>query len=303
MIKEGPEILAEELTGPTMQPNSSHLPFSVSELKSTIHAPQPMEFNCLYLQTEQWKLSTSIIDKEGAALELPKKLIFNSTENIKSMNKQDEKLPKCKPVPTQSMPTVLQFRPMEAQQGTTIMPLGGQGLFRIDSEVLTTTIADLPFLRRSKNTHSLLLSSSDGVLLGYAKDPSGYTHSDYLFLNAGLIHPASSPVGVTPAAAFVRLFSELNTNPPQPWLLPYINEPPTSVMVSLSGMNQANSGTNKFEFGLQQFSAGQKQVEDTSKLPAIKEETEPVVRETGQEFSKSLDPTLKSLKPQQLTLL
>ena len=300
-INDGPEILAEELTGPTMQPNSSHLPFSVSELKSTIHAPQPMEFNRLYPQTEQWKLSTSITDKEGAGLNLRKGLISNSTENIKSMNKQDEKLPKCEPGPAQSMPTVLQFRPTEAQQGTAITPLGGQGLFRIDSEVLTTAIADLPFLRRSKNTHPLLLSSSDGVLLGYAKDPSGYTHSDYLFLNAGLIHPASSPVGVTPAAAFVRLFPELNTNPPQPWLLPYINEPPTSVMVSLSGTNQANSSTNKFEFGLQQFSAGQKQVEDTSKLPVIKEETEPVAGKTGQEFSKSLDPTLKSPKPQQPT--
>ena len=53
LINGGPKILAEELTGPTMQPNSSHLPFLVSVLKSTIHIPQPMEFNRLYPQTKK----------------------------------------------------------------------------------------------------------------------------------------------------------------------------------------------------------------------------------------------------------
>lgn len=305
-IDQEPEISAEKLNGPTMQPKTSYLPFSVSDQNATIHAPQPYEFKFLCPQIEQWKLPTSIADKEGARFVSQKGLISNLANNINITNKQDEYLPECNSLPTQSMPTVLQFKPTEAQQGSEITPLGGQELFRIDSEVLKTAIADLPFLRRSNNSHPLLLSSPDGILLGHVKDPSGYTHSDYLFLNAGLINPTSSPVGITSAAAFIRLFPELNTKPPQPWLLPYISEPPKSVMVSFADTNQSHINTNEFGFDLQQFNVDESQTKKSaeklvSKLPVIKEESVVAVGEIGQGSSKSLTQTTNSLKHQQLT--
>jgi len=176
-------------------------------------------------------------------------------KGIKERTRFEQKLPESNCIASKIMSSGLATN-LEIQPNP-IIPLNSQALLRLDSEITVAALADAPFLKRSNNLHPLILSTSDGVLLGKAVDASGYTHFDYVFLHAGLFNLANSPFTVTPASAFVRVFPELSGGPPQPWILPCINEPPSTVAVSRSNLTKETHKTDlqtdlKYERGNKQ---------------------------------------------------
>lgn len=190
----------------------------------------------------------------------------------------------------------LQYLDTEAQSGQAIQPLSRQNLFRLDSEVLLAALADAPFLRRTNNLHPLILSTADGVLLGNATDPNGHQHNDYVFLHAGLFDLSIPPYTVTPASAFVRVYPELRDGPPQPWLLPYLSNPPSEIMVSQvypSDYSRLADRADDLILMLKQFSKTDEKVKfPTSQpnhilpLPPIKDHEAAVIGETDPAYSK-----------------
>lgn len=103
---------------------------------------------------------------------------------------------------------------------------------RTDSEVITTALADLPYLERTNSLHPLLLTTADGLLLGQSQDIAGQRSSDYLFLRGGLLDLSNKPSSAVTASYFVRAFTDLAGGPQPQWLSTYINETATGEPVS-----------------------------------------------------------------------
>jgi hypothetical protein len=205
-----------------------------------------------------------------------------------------------------SMTSGLQYIKTEAHPGSTIPPLSTQPLFRLDSEVLLAALADAPFLRRTNNLHPLLLSTADGILLGHTADPNGQKHDDYVFLHAGFFDLSTPPYTVTPAAAFVRIYPQLSDGPPQPWLLPYLsNPPPSEIMVSLypPDFSRLADRANDLIFMLKQFSETEAKATSLSDQKPLPTQTavEPAAPgETAQEFCKPATASAEISSPQPL---
>lgn len=128
--------------------------------------------------------------------------------------------------------------------GRSITPLGSQKLLRFDSEALLTSIGDLSFLQRTQNLRPYILSSKDGVYLGDGIDPTGRSFSNYLFLNSGLFDLSIHPPSVSHSSAFVRLFPGLSAGPSEPWLLPYLSQPPLCPLPTLTTMSEPSPHTS-----------------------------------------------------------
>ena len=261
---------APDNSGPTTQilaPVESHLPFSDSETSMILHTPYPSP-------TIQ---PTSISIPEGASHTSQQifDILGNSANSINTRKKPCETLPDPNFSCSQSMPIDSPSDTAGVQSGLSIAPLGSSPLLRLDSEILTTSIADLPFLRRSQSVHPLILSTSDGALLGTLQDPIGHRHIDLVFLNAGLFNLSESPITVTPTAAFVRLFPELGNGPLQPWILPYLNNPPSKVMVSTTSqrINQTIDDANKYTMVLEQFDEKSKKYTLPTEQPPLTSQT------------------------------
>jgi hypothetical protein len=229
-IDPEPISLAQELNGPTDQPISRDFPFLVTHPKSTsrtLHDIYPS------FARHPHSASISTNDTDHMLQPRPNSIQEWRANDIRLANAKHKTLPERIFTILRSMTQQLQ-KTTEARPGSEIVPLASQNLYRLDSEVLVAALADLPFLKRTNNTHPLILSTAEGVLLGQSTDPAGHAHADYVFLQAGLLNLTPRPNNsVTPASAFVRVFPELNGGPPQPWLLPYIGDPPSTIMVSL----------------------------------------------------------------------
>lgn len=146
-------------------------------------------------------------------------------------NPDEDSLPSV-PNPTrQSMHDRVELLPTEVQPGSPTLPLNAKPISRLDSENIIAALADIPFLERTKSAHPFILSTAHGLLLGQSSDPIGQTHQDLLFLQAGHFDLTQTPYSVTPGSAFVRFFPALSGGPPQPWLLPYMNNPPETFLV------------------------------------------------------------------------
>jgi len=276
--------------GPTSvyaPPPVNDLPFSDSESSMILHTPCPSPT----IQT------TSNLISEEATHAFPQArnfLEFNESP-INTEGEVCDTLPDFTLSCSQSMPTDCQTNTTDIQTGLSIAPLGTSPIFRLDSEILNTTLADLPYLRRTQSVHPLILSTSDGALLGTLQDPLGHSHIDLVFLNAGLFNLSDSPITVTPTSAFVRLFPELGNGPVQPWILPYLEKPPASVMVSTTSkvikhmvknadnpamvMEQFNEKSKKYTFPTEQQLS-------TDQISSGKPETAP--GESAHAFSKQL---------------
>ena len=153
--------------------------------------------------------------------------------SIKAEASQDKKSPEHGLEFQHSMSTGLQFLETEVQDGSSaIAPLGSKPLIRLDSEILVAALADVPFLKRTQNLHPFILSTAEGFFLGNQIDVNGQKHDDYVFLHAGLFDLSGQPYSITPSAAFVRVYPDLRDGPPQPWILPYMSNPPEDIMVS-----------------------------------------------------------------------
>jgi hypothetical protein len=202
---------APDNSGPTTQilmPIELHLPFSDSESSMILHIPYPSP-------TIQ---PTSILTPEEVthASQHVFEFLENFANSINTRRKLCDTLPGPNLSCSQSTPTDSHSDTTGVRLGLSIAPLGSSPLLQLDSEILTTLITDLPYLRRSQSVHPLILSTSDGPLLGTLQDLIGHKHIDLIFLNTGLFNLSESPITVTPTATFVQLFPELGNGPLQP---------------------------------------------------------------------------------------
>jgi hypothetical protein len=278
-VDQSPEDSELAVNGPTTRPrasNSIQLPFSDSTEDLIVHSPG----------LQHSFQSPSILLTQGTSIANMNHLTPESDDasgSISSTSELRRILPELDFLPPDSMTLGLRYQKTEAQVGSAVPPLASKTLLRFDSEVVNTALADIPFLKRTNNLHPLILSTADGVLLGHATDPVGHSHTDYIFLNAGIFNLSSTPFSVTPASAFVRLFPDLSGGPPQPWLLPYISDPPASVMVSLlpKDYERLSSNSNNFEFVLKQFKKGNQPVTLPTAPPTSRQASlTPIVEES-----------------------
>jgi hypothetical protein len=184
---------------------------------------------------------------------MPSNILMNSMnlayQSINTGTGFDEKLPDCDFPTSLGMSPDYKLKATQAQSGSTIEPLICNLTLRFDSEILTSALADLPFLRQTHSLHALILSTIKGVYLGNTNDLISHNHTNFLFLNAGVFDLTSKPYSITPAAAFLWLFTEIGDDPPQPWLLPYLSGPPVPDMVSQIGSYTFESANKIINFG------------------------------------------------------
>ena len=281
-IDKAPEE-PDPIDGPTTRfkaPITLSSPFPDSLSSVMTHTPPP----------QYQRQDGSISFAKGTRRVVTKALTFlagNDGDDISSMDVIHRNSPERISFPPCSMSLGVRLEPTQAQPGPAIAPLTSRPLLRLDSEVLVAALADVPFLKRTENLHPLILSTADGVLLGNSVDPSGHKHADYTFLHAGLFDLSHPPYTVTPASAFVRLYPDLCDGPPQPWILPYISNPPSQVMVSTLPHNasQITECANEIRRLIKQFEAGDEKVvlptqQQTKVAPTSSSALPPVVKGT-----------------------
>ena len=282
---EGSEVIASGPTKHFAALNSNHIPFS--DAMSTMSNHSLSSYYAITPPSIPLPGSASLMEQQAHGHRK------NSDQNpIKTVGERIERLPELDSF-LQSMSTELQFKTTEAQVGSSVIPLSNQPLLRLDSEIIVTALADAPFLKRTNNLHPFVLSTADGILLGHQNDPTGQNHADYIFLNAGLFNLSTPPFTITPASAFVRVFPGLSGGPPQPWLLPYLSNPPQNVMVSpfqhytRPPEYQANETINQFTKGDTKIPIlPNPSVIEPQKLTSIREESESAPGRLPSEFSK-----------------
>lgn len=118
-------------------------------------------------------------------------------------------------------PTIPAFTPLALD------PVNESEYLRLQSEVVSISLGDTGYLRRTGQFHSLILSTDHGLLLGPGCDPEGEPYTDYVFLHAGITAASETPSAPTPVNAFLRVFAQESADLPTPWLLPYIGAPIT----------------------------------------------------------------------------
>lgn len=127
-------------------------------------------------------------------------------------------------LPLISLPQSMSSTPPEFSTPlTSTLPLPGLAqnqTLRLESEILRAALADLPYLKRTGNSHPLVLTTTDGVQLGQSIDPTGESHVDFLFLHGGILHvpPGLSASAAAKANAFVRVFTTLEPQEDTRWL-------------------------------------------------------------------------------------
>jgi hypothetical protein len=286
VIDQAPDRNEAVLKGPTTRPASLPIEFPNMDRGSS------MNIQAIY-PTPSF-LNSSISSREGVnhvGYETLTSRIFPVLSGINLMMPVRERPPDFDS-PLRSMPTESQLKNTDIQPESNITPLGSQNLLRLDSETLTIALADVPFLKRTNNLHPLILSTADGVLLGNSCDPLGRAHSDFIFLNAGLFNLSSNPHTVTSASAFVRVYTELHSGPPQPWLLPYINNPPLNTMVSsytdTKSITWKSNETNKNQIEKDTKQTNVPSEQQQSKGPTAGGNAETATGESAPASSKSL---------------
>ncbi|KZP28134.1 hypothetical protein FIBSPDRAFT_948027 [Athelia psychrophila] len=104
-------------------------------------------------------------------------------------------------------------------------PVSESLYLRLQSEIISTSLGDTGYLRRTNHLHPLVLSTVNGFQLGPGRDPTGEPYTDYVFLHAGLTIASETQTAPTPVNAFVRVFTQQTPDLPTPWLLPYPSAP------------------------------------------------------------------------------
>ena len=293
------EIDAEAVQGPTTRPLPFELPnldFNSTTANHAFSSPTPFQI-------------ASVPYLEGVR-HMPSNILTNSMnlayQSINTGIGFDEKPPDCDFPTSLSMSPDYELKATQAQSGSTIEPLICNPTLRFDSEILTSALADLPFLRRTHSLHPLILSTIEGVYLGNTNDLIGHNHADFLFLNAGVFDLTSKPYSITPATAFVRLFTELGDDPPQPWLLPYLSGPPLPDMVSQIGSYTSESANEIVNFGniLQRLEGEPRKrvppMQQLSKDSRVDDRLSDAIGESAPAYFSSRTRPLKTSSPPQL---
>jgi hypothetical protein len=142
-IDQVPEEDSDLITRPTTRPralNSLDLPFSDYDHSMIVHSPTP---KCSFEN-----LSIPI---NNVTSTLSKQELITPTDSevygINTMRKLHRISPDCVSCFQNSMTTGLQYKKTEAQSGSTLTLLGSKPLLRLDSEIIVTALADVPFLK------------------------------------------------------------------------------------------------------------------------------------------------------------
>jgi hypothetical protein len=190
------KIDAEAVQGPTMHPPPFELPnldFNSTTTNHTFSSPTPFQI--------------ALVPYLEGVRHMPSNILMNSTnlayQPINTGTGFNEKPPDCDFSNSHSMSPDYELKAIQAQSGSTIEPLICNLTLRFDSEVLTSALADLPFLHQTQSLHPLIFSTVKRVYLGNTNDLIGHNHADFLFLNVGVFDLTLKLYSITPATTFI----------------------------------------------------------------------------------------------------